>query len=83
MIQTLIHPLTSLGTIRSLLTLVHPQTQDSDQAADYSCTIVSFCIPKIAAEVLNKPKMALSEYHSTDYLLVTRGKGNRTVEKPG
>ena len=83
MIQTPIHPLTGLGTVRSLLTLVHPQNQASDQAANYSCTVLSFCIPKIPAEVLSKPKMALSKYHSTDYLLVTTGKGNLTVEKPG
>lgn len=61
MIQTLIHPLTSLETVRSLLTLVHPQNQASGQASDYSCTIVSFCIPKIPAEVLHKPKTALSK----------------------
>lgn len=78
MIQTLIHPLTSLETVRSLLTLVHPQNQASDQASDYSCTIVSVCIPKIPAEVLNKPKMTLSKFHSADYLLVTRGKGHLT-----
>lgn len=50
------------------------------QASGYCCAIVSFCVPKIPAKVLNKTKMTVSKYHSTDDLLVT--KGSFMTEKP-
>lgn len=50
------------------------------QASGYCYAIVSFCVPKTPAKVLNKPKMTFSKYHSTDDLLVI--KGNFSMEKP-